>query len=74
MTAKWARKWNLPKFWRLRAMASDGVSVTLGRYETEEQAQAECAAFAARGIYRHLDVQSIEPAPEAAAPAAPLPT
>jgi hypothetical protein len=64
MPAKWAKKWNLPKRWCLRATAADGVSVTLGRYETEEQAEAERKDFAERGKYQHLVVVPIEPKPE----------
>ena len=71
MTAKWAQKWNLAKHWRVRATASDGLSVTLGRFETEEQAQVACKEFTARGFYRHLVIQPIEPAPSASSPQPP---
>jgi hypothetical protein len=54
-------KWNDPKHWRLRATAADGLTVTLGRYATAEEAQAECDKFAAEGCYRDLAVQPIEP-------------
>jgi hypothetical protein len=57
-------KWNQPKFWRVRATAADGVTVTLGRYETAEQADADRANFAAQGGYRDLAVEPIEQKPE----------
>lgn len=59
-------KWNQPKSWRLRAIAADGVAVTLGRYETAEEAAAECSKFAAEGRYSDLAVERIEPRPQPA--------
>ncbi len=50
---------NEPKRWRLRGKAADGLVVTLGRYDTEEEAQADCRKFAGTGIYRELAVQPI---------------
>lgn len=66
MSANWVKKPNMPKLWRINATAPDGVTVTLGRYETEAQALAERDSFAEQGRYRHLVVQPIEPPPEAA--------
>ena len=64
MPPKRDNKWNQPKLWCLRATATDGLTVTLGRYETAEQAEADRKDFAARGKYKHLSVQPIEPKPE----------
>jgi hypothetical protein len=60
-------KWNLPKHWRLRGTATDGLTVTLGRYETEEEAHADSTRLALGGTYRDLVVQPIpaKPSPEA---------
>jgi hypothetical protein len=66
MPPKWFPKWNQPKHWRLRATAADGLIVTLGRYETAEQAHADCGNFAQQGGYRNLAVQPIELRPDAA--------
>ncbi len=59
-------KWNLPKHWRLRGRAADGLMVTLGRYDTEEEAQADSKRLAVSGAYRDLVIQPLEakPAPE----------
>lgn len=59
-----AKKWNVPKLWRLHATAPDGVSVTLGRYETEDQARADCQVFAAQGKYKRLVVEPIKQPPK----------
>jgi hypothetical protein len=64
MSRTWSAKWNHPKHWRLRATAADGLTVTLGRYETVEQAQADCGVLSERGGYRNLTVQPIEPKSE----------
>lgn len=64
MTAKPPAKGNEPKLWRLRAKAADGLVVTLGRYETAEQAHADCEKFRQQGGYRDLAVQAIERAPD----------
>ena len=67
MQAKWPPKWNPPKYWRLRGTAIDGLIVTLGRYETAEQAHADCGKFTEQGGYRGLTVEPIELRPDAAA-------
>jgi hypothetical protein len=64
MPPKGSPKWSLPKHWRLRATAADGLIVTLGRYATTEEADADCGRFALHGEYRNLAVQSIAPCPE----------
>ena len=56
-------KWNVPKFWRLRGKAADGVTVTLGRYATELEAQTDSERFARGGAYRNLVVQALEVKP-----------
>jgi hypothetical protein len=67
MPPKWNPKWNPPKHWRVRATAADGLIVTLGRYETPEEAHADSDKFAASGQYRDLAVQPIAPRPDPAA-------
>jgi hypothetical protein len=62
MPGKWEPQ---PKHWRVRAKAADGMMVTLGRYATAEEAEADCAKFAKEGRYRDLSVQPIAPAPVA---------
>ncbi len=47
------------KHWRLRATVADGLIVTLGRYATAEQADADRGRFALRGEYCSLAVHSI---------------
>ena len=61
MPPKWSAKWNLPKHWRVRGTAADGLTVTLGRYETAEQAHEDCDRLTEQGDYRDLAVQAIEP-------------
>ena len=56
-------KWNLPKYWRLRGMAADGVTVTLGRYATSEEAHADSNRMALGGAYRNLVVQALAAKP-----------
>lgn len=67
MPPKWNPKWNLPKLWRLRATAADGLIVTLGRYATAEEADADRGKVALQGKYRNLAVQPIAPGPAPAA-------
>lgn len=62
-------KWDAPpKQWRVRGTAADGLTVTLGRFETAEQAQLEYARLAQVGGYRNLVVQPIDRPPTPAAP------
>ena len=57
-------KWvGTPKLWRIRGRASDGVIVTLGRYETEVQAQADLTRFERENQYRKLHIEALEPPP-----------
>ena len=68
-----------PKVWRfrIRGVSGDGTTVTLGRFETEEEARAEYDRLVEEGYYRKLKVSPVEPPPpapaEAAAPATPAP-
>ncbi len=50
-----------PKLWRIRGKASDGLVVTLGRYDTETQARTDLQRFAAEAVYRDLSVEPISP-------------
>jgi hypothetical protein len=58
-----------PKLWRIRGKARDGLVVTLGRYETEPEAQTDLLRLADYGGYRNLELQAIIPPPPSAAPA-----
>ncbi len=60
MPAAWQSE---PKKWRVRGKAADGLMVTLGRYNTEEEARADCQKFADEATYRDVTVQPIPPAP-----------
>lgn len=71
MAKNWSTTWNRPKHWRLRATATDGLTVTLGRYETEEEAHADSARFAADATYCDLEVQALAPKPPPANEGAP---
>ncbi len=62
---------NTPKLWRIRGKARDGLVVTLGRYETEPQAQLDLERLTQAGGYRNLELQAITPPPPSAAPPAP---
>ena len=66
MARNWPAKWNQPKYWRLCATASDGLTVTLGRYETAEQANEDCGRLTEIGGYRDFAVQPIPPRPDPA--------
>jgi len=59
-----------PKRWRVQGKATDGLVVTLGRFDTEEEARAECARLVAEATYRELTVQPIAPPPATSSPAA----
>ena len=52
-----------PKLWRIRGKAGDGLVVTLGRYETEPEAQIELQRLTESGGYRNLELQAIDPPP-----------
>ncbi len=64
MSPKWSVKWNQPKHWRVQGTATDGLTVTLGRYETAEQAHEDCGKLTKQGDYRDVAVQAIEPRPD----------
>ena len=52
-----------PKRWRVRGVADDGVTVTLGRYETEKQAKADADRLTKEGMYTDLSIEAIEVPP-----------
>ena len=52
---------NTPKLWRIVGKARDGLVVTLGRYETEPEAQNDLQRLTDEGSYRHLELQAITP-------------
>jgi hypothetical protein len=57
-----------PKLWRIRGKARDGLVVTLGRYETEPEAQTDLQRLIDCGNYRNLKLEAINPAAPSAAP------
>jgi hypothetical protein len=66
-------KWNPAKHWRLRAMAADGLIVTLGRYATAEESDVDCGRLGLQPEYRHLAMEPIAPRPEPTAAETHLP-
>jgi hypothetical protein len=58
MPAQWQGQ---PKRWRVQGKAADGLTVTLGRYDTEDEANLECAKFVREGLYRDVRVAPIPP-------------
>lgn len=44
------------KEWRLLAESTDGVVVTLGKYDTKESAESDRARIAEEGYYRKLKI------------------
>lgn len=59
-----------PFILRITGKSRDGMIVTLGRYRTQAEADADHAQFKREGFYKDLQVHEIPPAP----PAAPGPT
>ncbi len=59
-------KWNPRRnwIWRLRGKARDGLMVTLGRYETTVEAEADLARMTVAGGYRNLALEALEPVPQ----------
>lgn len=52
-----------PKRWRIRGKARDGLVVTLGKYETEAEAQLDLQRLTAAGRYRNLGLEALPPPP-----------
>ncbi len=52
-----------PKLWRIRGKARDGLVVTLGKYETEAEAQLDLQRLSDAGGYRDLAVEALPPPP-----------
>lgn len=52
-----------PKLWRIRGQARDGLVVTLGKYETEAEAQLDLGRLSGAGGYRNLAVEALPPPP-----------
>ena len=59
MAAKWQ---GTPKLWRVRGESSDGLVVTIGKYDTETAARADAEKAATVEFYRNIKVEPIEPA------------
>lgn len=51
--------------WRVRGKAADGVTVTLGSFDTKAEATAEYEKLVKEGYYKKLRVESITPPPPA---------
>jgi hypothetical protein len=47
--------------WRIRAKASDNQIVTLGKYDTEDQARADHEKIVREGLYRNVTIEEIKP-------------
>lgn len=56
-----------PKLWRIRGKARDGLVVTLGKYETEPEAEVDLERLTKSGGYRNLAVEALPPPPPAEA-------
>ncbi|MBI5865990.1 MAG: hypothetical protein HZB38_16095 [Planctomycetes bacterium] len=58
-------KWRAlsPKLWRIRGKARDGLVVTLGKYETEPDAQLDLERLTKSGEYHNLAVEALPPPP-----------
>jgi hypothetical protein len=52
-----------PKLWRIRGTARDGLVVTLGKYETEPEAQFDLEKLTKSGDYRNLTLEQLAPPP-----------
>jgi hypothetical protein len=52
-----------PKLWRIRGKAGDGLVVTLGKYETEAEAQLDMVRLTESGGYRDLAIEALPPPP-----------
>ncbi len=59
-----------PKVWnyRISGKSSDGTTVTLGRYDTEQQAKTDYENWLKEGFYRNLKIQPVKPSAVAKAP------
>lgn len=51
--------WN----WRVRARSIDSQIVTLGKYDTEDEAKADRDKIVKEGYYRNVRVEQIKPKP-----------
>jgi hypothetical protein len=52
--------WN----WRVRGRSFDSQIVTLGKYDTEDEAKADRDKIAKEGFYRNVRVEQIKPNPQ----------
>lgn len=69
MATKWQGE---PKRWRVRARSpSDGMIVTIGRYDTEAEAKADRERYIETGYYRDVRVEPIPPPKNPPAPKTP---
>jgi hypothetical protein len=47
--------------WRVRGRSSDNQIVTLGKYDTENEARQECDRIVKAGFYRDVRIEQIKP-------------
>jgi hypothetical protein len=64
MSSKWQTE---PKIWRfrVRGKSGDGKVVTLGSYETEEEARADYEKLVKEAYYRNIKIETVTPPPPA---------
>jgi len=55
-----AKKKVEPKRWAIRGQSTDGMMVTLGRYETEEEAKDDLVALTKEGRYRDMEILKLD--------------
>ena len=55
--------------WRVRARSFDKQIVTLGKYDTEDEAKADRDKITKEGYYRNVRVEQIKPKPQTQQPA-----
>lgn len=47
--------------WRIRGRSSDGQIVTLGKYDTQNEARVDCDKIIKEGSYRNVNIEQIIP-------------
>ncbi len=53
-----------PKSWSIQAKSGDGVTVTLGKFETEESAKADHSRIVDEGYYQKVEIIFTPPPPD----------
>lgn len=52
-----------PILWRIVGKSTDGMTVTLGKYRSREDADVDLARFAKEGFYRNVTIHEVAPPP-----------